>query len=273
VLTGRIRPAPPTPSGPEQEEEDMSEPAAETAGGGGGRGAGAAVADAGPASGACSAAVQAQPALDEPEPALDAACRLLLSTGAPTTVDAVAAESGLSVEDAGRALAAQERRGRLGRLPDGRIVASAGVSVVPSEYEVRVGQRQFWAWCAKTALGVVGAVGIGGSILSRSPLTGRELRAEFAGGSPVTEQLWVFWPSTDFRDSCASATDEYCSVFTMFESAEAARTWVAARQLPGEVLPVKDAAVRARARWVTSLDLPGRGRSLPTTLSCDPGSD
>ena len=211
----------------------------------------------------------AGPALDERDETLDAACRILLRTSAPVPLAALAADLGTDPAVVEAAVVAQERRGRVGRDGTGAIVASAGVSVVPSDYVLRLGGEPpagwaGWAWCAKTALGVLGAVGAGGWTATRSPASGVEVRAEFLGAEPADPGLAVFWPSEDFRDSCASAADEYCPSFSLFESVEAGRRWAAAGGVPGEVLPVREATERAVVRWAASLELAGRGRDLAT---------
>lgn len=212
-------------------------------------------------------------ALDERDDTLDAACRMLLGTRAAVPLTALAAELGIRLAVVEAAVAEQEQRGRIGRDAAGAIVASAGISVVPSGYELRIGDGSAsaarwsgWAWCAKTALGVLGAVGIGGSTATRSPASGATVRARFQGAVPSDPQLAVFWPSTEFRDTCGSAAQEYCPSFSLFESVEAARRWAAAGDVPGEVVPVREATERAVVRWAASLELGGRGRALARAL-------
>jgi hypothetical protein len=208
------------------------------------------------------------PALDERDETLDAACRMLLRTGAPVPLTALATELGVGPAAVEAAVAEQERRGRVRRDATGAVVASAGISVVPSDYELRIGDDAAstgwagWAWCAKTALGVLGAVGIGGLTATRSLASGAEVRARFDGAIPTDPRLAVFWPSDEFRDSCASAAEEYCPSFSLFESVEAGRCWAAAGGVPGEVVPVREATERAVVRWAASLDLGDRGRDI-----------
>ena len=218
----------------------------------------------------CGAGAARGRALDERDETLDAACRMLLRTGAPVPLAALAAELGVGPAAVEAAVAGQERRGRVGRDATGAIVASAGISVVPSDYELRIGDDAAssawvgWAWCAKTALGVLGAVGIGGSTATRSLASGTEVRSRFDGAVPTDPRLAVFWPSDEFRDSCGSAAEEYCPSFSLFESVEAGRRWAATGGISGEVVPVREATERAVLRWAASLDLGGRGRDLAT---------
>jgi hypothetical protein len=204
--------------------------------------------------------------LDQPDEVLDTACRILMTTDAPLAVDELAAALGRDPATIAQAVTEHERRGRIGRDGDGRIVASAGVSIVPSEYELHVGARQLWAWCAKTALGVMSALDMGGQIRSRSPQGGAELRLDFHGSRPDRTDYVVFWPSDGFRDSCGSAAEDYCPSFSMFQDAAAAADWARQSKVPGEVLSVEAATERAAVRWRASLDITGQGRNLASVL-------
>lgn len=206
-------------------------------------------------------------ALDQPDEVLDAACRLLMETNTPVSVEELARVLGRDAEAVAGALREHEQRGRVGWGGDGRVVASAGVSVVPSEYELRLGARVLWAWCAKTALGVVSALGMGGQIRWRSPYSGAELSVDFDGSHPADTGLAVFWPSDTFRDSCGSAAEDYCPSFSMFENEAAGRAWARTGGVPGEVIGVEEAISRASVRWRHSLDVTGYGRHLTAALA------
>ncbi|WP_043620259.1 organomercurial lyase [Nonomuraea candida] len=210
------------------------------------------------------------PAVGPPEEVLDVACRALLRTGAPLPLEALATAMGTGLADAEREVATQESRGRMTRDGDGRIVASAGISVVPSDYELRVGARVMWAWCANTAFGVMSALAMGGEVVSHCPAGGALLRTVFDGPLPREEGRAVHWPSDSFRQSCGSLAQEYCPTFALFENAQAAHAWAGAKGIPGEVLPVREATERARVRWRKSLDLDGEGADLPRLLTAPP---
>ncbi len=206
-------------------------------------------------------------ALDEPDECLDTACRLLLTGGVPISLNELASQLGADPAALAQVVAEHERRGRMGRDAAGLIVASAGVSVVPSVYELHIGARVLWAWCAKTALGVTSALGMGGVIVSRSPYSGVELRASFAGSHPVPGTPGaVWWPSDTFRDSCGSAAAAYCPAFGLFETAEAARAWATEHQVPGDALTVAEATQRAARRWRQSLGAADAGSHLAAAL-------
>lgn len=205
--------------------------------------------------------------LDEQSPALDAACRVLIMTGRPVTITTVAAEGGQDEATASAGLDRAESRGRLRRNEAGEIVAAAGISVVPSDYEVQVAGRRMWAWCAKTALGMLAALDAGGSVVARSPLTGVEVRVEFDGCRPVSTERAVFWPSDEFRSGCGSAADQYCPTFGLFENEAAALAWARAGDVPGEVIGVVEASERARPQYAASLHTTDQRERLVEALT------
>jgi hypothetical protein len=184
---------------------------------------------------------------------LDTACRLLLLRGEPIPLAQLAAEVGDNV-DVEAVLAGHLERGRVG-MADGAVVASAGISVVPSDYEMRLGTRRYWAWCAKTALGVASALPVEATIVSHDPVTGTELRTELVDRRPVPSSYAAFWPTEDFKDSCQSAAGEYCRTLNLFETAEVAKDWSQRADVPGEVLDVEEATARASAKWAQTLGI------------------
>ena len=184
-----------------------------------------------------------------------AAFRSLLRDERPPSAADLAAGLGCDMAEVEAALGALERRGRIRRDEQGRILGSAGLSVVPTEHEVSLlPERTVWTWCAKVALGVLGTVGTGGRVTSRCAQTGRPVRVEFDGPEPKASDLAVFWPSREFGDGCRSAVEQLCPNINFFESAAAAETWTTAKDVPGEVLSVEEATARA-IDWADELGL------------------
>lgn len=201
--------------------------------------------------------------LGETDRTLNCACLMLLRVCAPVAVADLAAA--LDEEEAALEplMAQYERLGRMKR--DGAtVVASLGVSVVPSEFEIRFGTRRLWAWCAKTALGIVGALGVPGVITGLSPVSRSPLTVTVDGAGQVSEGLVVFWPDDSVCDSCGSAEREYCPIFRLLEDEPTARSWARDMGYSGEVLSTREATARATAYYAPILDLDGRGRELTT---------
>jgi hypothetical protein len=199
------------------------------------------------------------PAAQDPmDEVLDTACQLLMKTRAPVPVAALAEQlrkvPGHDPETVAAVVARHEARGRMALNADGQVITSAGLSVAPDKYEIVVGELRLWAVCAKTALGFVAALGRGGQVVSRSPSTGAWLRIEFTGSRPTDERPAVFWPSNQLRSSCSSLATQFCPTFSLFEDSRTARSWAAAGEVPGEVLPVAEATERAAAVWRESFE-------------------
>jgi Alkylmercury lyase len=182
-----------------------------------------------------------------------AAFHLLLETGEPVRAAALADELACSPGEIAPAIEQLVSQGLIRQDEAGSIVGSYGLSVVPSQDRIWVRERQFWTWCAKTSLGVVGALG-GGSVASRCPVTGRELRLTFNGPEPPAGTgLAVFWPGTEFTSCCKSTVEDVCPNINFFESAATAQAWAASSGVPGEVLSVEEATRRSVGRWAELL--------------------
>jgi hypothetical protein len=182
-----------------------------------------------------------------------AAFHLLLETGEPVRAATLADELGCGAGDIAQAMENLEDQGLIRRDEAGSIVGSYGLSVVPSQDQIQVRDRQFWTWCAKTSLGVVGALG-GGTIVSRCPVSGRQLLLTFDGPEPPADTgLAVFWPSSQFTSCCKSTVEEVCPNINFFASAALARSWAASSGVPGEVLSVQEATARSVGRWAELL--------------------
>lgn len=194
--------------------------------------------------------------LSRPDATLDRACQLLLARRAALTVHELAAQLGHQEATVIQTIEQFEKVGRIRRTPDGRIVASAGVSVIPADYEVLVGPVRCWAWCAKTGLGVLGALAAGGTLATRCLVSKEKLVVTFTVDQPAPSGYGVLWPSEQFQNSCTSAADQLCATFSLFASARAAGDWARANNLDAEVITVDEATHRSATRYRHSLGLP-----------------
>jgi alkylmercury lyase len=182
-----------------------------------------------------------------------AAFHLLLETGEPVRAAALAEDLGCNASEVAPAIEQLDKQGLIRRDETGAVVGSYGLSVVPGQDQIRVQGRQFWTWCAKTSLGVVSALG-GGSVVSRCPVSGRQLLLTFDGSEPPKgTELAVFWPGTEFTSCCKSTVEELCPNINFFENAAAAQSWAASSKVPGEVLSVEEATARSVGKWAELL--------------------
>jgi hypothetical protein len=207
--------------------------------------------------------------LGETDAMLNQACRMLLRVGAAIRVADLAAGLGTDPAALEPLIAEYERRGRMKR-DGGMIIAALGLSAVPSEYEVSFGRRRMWAWCAKSALGLVSALRLGGEVAGRCPATGVPVSVAFPGdgvGHQADAALAVFWPADTMRDTCGSAETDYCPAFAILENAQAAADWAERQGFPGEVLTTKEAVTRAATYYAPVVDLSGLGGDLTLLLA------
>jgi alkylmercury lyase len=190
--------------------------------------------------------VSARPALSVDELALiRVTFRILLQHGRKADPERLAATTGLDLASVEQSLAALERQGEVKRDECGCVHGVFGLSVVPTEHELEVGGRRRWAWCAKTALGTVGALRLGGFVRSRCPVTGRTLELRFEQAGPAASDWVVLWPDERFSSGCSSAAEELCPNINFFASHDVAQTWADERGVTGEILGVAEATARA----------------------------
>jgi hypothetical protein len=197
-----------------------------------------------------------QPTVDKPlpeetNPVRIASFRILFETGKPVEPAALAASLGWPLEKVESEIATLEGKGLLRRDPQGAIVGSVGLSVVPSSSQIEVDNRSFWVWCARTAVGVLAAFGQGGEIRTQSLKSGRELRLAFEGDRPQPTEMVIFWPSNE--SSCGSAVDEVCPNINFFENREAAESWSREKGLPGKALSIEESTALSVGKWAPLL--------------------
>lgn len=175
-----------------------------------------------------------------------AAFQLLYASGEPVPVAMVSAALGRDQDSVRDGIDQLETRGLMRRQSDGRVVGSAGLSVVATRHEVRVDGRRFFTWCAYDAFGILGALGRGGTVISPSPMTGNVLTARFEGAVPVDPTMAVFIASTS---GCTSVVDDWCPLNNLFEDLDSARRWGVEQRVTGTALGVVETAEVGGRRW------------------------
>lgn len=118
-----------------------------------------------------------------------AAFRALLE-GEAVGREELAALTGLGTEAVGRALEDLAARGRVAIDAQGAVVASAGLSVVPSRHRLRLNGAEFHTWCAIDAIGIPAALGSDALAETACAHCGREMRVEIRGGRRRTPATW-----------------------------------------------------------------------------------
>lgn len=206
-----------------------------------------------------------QPSVDrslpeETNPVRIASFRALYETGQPVPPALLADKLGWPLERVEAEIDALDRRGLIRRDQGGAVVGAVGLSVVPGSSEISVNGRSFGVWCARTAVGVLAAIGEGGEVRARSPRTGRELRLEFEGAQPQPSEMVILWPANE--SSCGSAVDELCPNINFFENREAAESWAIENGVAGEIVSIEESTARSVGKWLP-LAAPLRRQTQP----------
>ncbi len=175
--------------------------------------------------------------------------RLLLAGAEPVTPPDLAAETGLPAEQVSQLMGQLERGGRLRRDAKGRLLAAAGLSLVPDRHEIELDGRRLWTWCAYDFLGIFAALGADGRALSPSPADGQAIEIRFVRGRPVQSRALLFRPDQELRDRCQNVYEEWCSNSNLFATRELAAGWARARGVPGRVLELEEASRLAGDNW------------------------
>ena len=173
----------------------------------------------------------------------------LIRDSQPVTPEQLAEAGGFDLERTTSMLEELDRAGRIRRDGTGRVVGSAGLSVIPDRHQIELNGRTFWTWCAYDILGIFGALRADGDARSPSPpdLTVIELR--FLGGRPRHADAVLFRPAEDLMSRCNNVYEEWCPNSNLFASRKLAQAWADEHQLAGRVLSLEEASALATQEW------------------------
>jgi alkylmercury lyase len=143
-----------------------------------------------------------------------------------------------------------DRAGRIRRDETGRVVGSAGLSVIPDRHRIELNGRTFWTWCAYDILGIFGAYRATGTAFSSSPATGATLQVRFHDGRPNAGSEVLFRPSDSYAECCSNIYEEWCLNSNLFEDKPSAQAWSTSRGLEGRILGLEEASVLATGEWM-----------------------
>jgi alkylmercury lyase len=186
------------------------------------------------------------------------AFRQLLAAGVPVTGEDLAASIGISADKVARVLDELNAAGRIRRDEAGRVIGSAGLSVVADRHQIDFEGRRFWTWCAYDILGIFGVLRATGTAASQSPATAAPITIRFRDGRPEAAAVMLFRPSDSLAESCTSVYEEWCPNSNFFEDAASARAWSASHKLDGRVLSLDEASDLATAEWLSVTRPPQR---------------
>ena len=180
---------------------------------------------------------------------LGQAFRLLISTSRPVAAQELADLMGQPLSDTVERISRLGSAGRIRTDESGRVVGSAGLSVVPDRHEIELGGRRFWTWCAYDILGIFGAFKANGSARSTSPADGGTLELTFTAGRPHPDDFVLFRPDPELTAVCENVYEEWCPNSNLFENEAAALRWAGDHRLEGQVLSLAEAQDQAAGEW------------------------
>lgn len=177
------------------------------------------------------------------------AFRLLLQTGKPVGVVQLARSMQSDVEQLTTTLGELDGAGRIRRDDAGRVIGSAGLSVVPDRHQMSIDDRTYWTWCAYDILGIMGALKASGRASSQSPASGARIELEFRDGAPQASGVVLFRPDDSFASCCTNVYNEWCPNSNFFEDEDAAHAWSSQRGIYGRILSLGEASRDASKEW------------------------
>ena len=190
-----------------------------------------------------------EPAGDSHARVRTAAFRLLLARAEAIGVEELAVQSGIRFTRLSGVLAELDGAGRIRRNAAGKVVGSAGLSVVPDRHEIELDGRPFWTWCAYDILGIFGALGASGRALSPSPPDGETIALKFVRGRPEKNDAVLFRPDEELMSSCENVYEEWCPNSNLFATRELATRWADQHSMRGRTLDLNEASDLATRDW------------------------
>jgi len=173
----------------------------------------------------------------------------LIRNSQPVTPEQLAEASGFDLERTTTMLEELDRAGRIRRDSTGRVVGSAGLSVMTDRHQINLNRRKFWTWCAYDIFGIFGALRADGDARSPSPPDRTVIELRFVGGRPQHAEAVLFRPAEDVMSQCDNVYEEWCPNSNLFSSPKLAQAWADEHGLGGRVLSLEEASSLATQEW------------------------
>lgn len=146
-----------------------------------------------------------------------------------------------------------EESGQLVR-EEGMIVGVSGLSVVQTRHELIVNGVSRWTWCPWDALGLATLLGGIGEVRTSDPEIQRPITIHFVDsqiGADAIDSV-ILYPSEP--DACITVL-EWCPIVNIFETSEAARSWMARNSVEGTIRDLCTASQASADSYRPLLDL------------------
>jgi alkylmercury lyase len=144
-------------------------------------------------------------------------------------------------------------RGALRQDDQGRIVGAAGLSVVPDRHQLLLGGEPLWTWCAYDAIGILGGLGVSGTIISTSPSSGSTIEVRVTDGHPEPCSTVLFLAADT---CCANTYEQWCPQVNFFEDQTAAEVWATQTDAAGRILSLEEASQLGASDWAPLTSTP-----------------
>ena len=171
----------------------------------------------------------------------------LYDTGQPVSVAELAVHCGIPETRVEGAMAALAGSGTATLGAGGALVATGGLSVVPTQHRLRLAGREFFTWCGFDAVGIPAALAVDG--LARTPCGSCTALIEVAvvdGRPPVDGTVLGWLPS----GPCDDMQADFCAAANLFCDAQHLAAWRAAAGDPrGRPATLSELATEARRVW------------------------
>ena len=180
----------------------------------------------------------------------------LLARGYPVSIALVARKSGLT---AGKARGYLDSWWGVRYDSDGRIIGSWGLDLFPTRHQLRVAERDLFAWCAWDALSLPALIGEEAEVASLCPATGDDIRLSMApegvlDAEPEDARLALGVPAAGA--SSPDARKAFCRDVRFLADGQAAAEWQ--REHPGvRILSLEEGHRLGRTVWRALLDEAG----------------
>lgn len=135
--------------------------------------------------------------------------------------DHLAERIGMSDTQTQRVISTVVDRGRAERDDAGRIVAVAGLSLLPTEHAINLAGVPLFTWCALDAIGIPASLGCDALVVSSCADCGASLAVDINAGVPTNHVVASVPPI-----ACANPRQEFCGQSRFFCSEQHARGWL-----------------------------------------------
>lgn len=124
-----------------------------------------------------------------------AAFRSILG-GEPASAQNLSSRTSLPLEDVAHTLESLVAKGMAVLAPSGEVVASGGLSLVPTPHRLRIQGQHLYTWCAEDAVGIPAALGADAEVSSACCGCGEPIHIELKAGhlgrsTPPGVHLWL----------------------------------------------------------------------------------